>query len=473
MAKPTTQYKCTECQATTSKWVGQCPKCQEWNTMEESVIPLGLASAAAGSSGKGVRASKAATGNIARPVAQIAMTVDIQARLETKIGEFDRVLGGGLVYGGVVLLAGTPGVGKSSIALAAAAALANQGKIVLYITGEETANQVASRALRIGATNENGTLGQSLYLLSEGNLQNAIAQLIELKPDFVVVDSVQTLLSDDSEGRVGSVTQVNEVATGFTNIAKRMGIPTILIGHVTKDGSIAGPRVVEHLVDVVLFFEASNDSPLRLLRAIKNRYGSTDEIGCFEHTSEGLMPVDDPSGFFMNEHAVGTTGFATSVTLEGVRALPIEIQALATPTKLPNPRKITQGIDHGRALMIQAVIDKYIGFRLADQDVYVSTTGGLRLDDPATDLAIAAAIISSSRDIPMPTDAIFLGEVSLTGEIRSPREREKRIYEAGRLNFSTIYTTPGKTVDTGNTKIVYVKTLYELAEKIKALKDKR
>lgn len=459
-----TQYKCKECGNLTAKWAGRCENCGQWNTIEEFDAPITVKTTTSGA--KGVRASKVATGNTPKPVAEIAKTADTTSRLPSKIGEFDRVLGGGLVYGGVVLLAGPPGIGKSSLALAAAAAVANQGNKVLYVTGEETANQVAARALRIGATNDSGTLGQSLYLLSEGNLQNAIQQLVDLSPDFVVIDSIQTLLSDESEGRVGSVTQVNEVATDFTNVAKRLNIPTVLIGHVTKDGNIAGPRVVEHLVDVVLFFEASDDSPLRLLRAIKNRYGSTEEIGCFEHTSEGLVPVEDPSGFFTNEHAAGTTGFATSVTLEGIRALPIEMQALATPTKLPNPRKITQGIDHGRALMIQAVLDKYVSLRLAEQDVYVSTTGGLRLNDPATDLAIAAAIISSKTNIPLPGDAVFLGEVSLTGEIRAPREREKRIMEAGRLSFATIYTTPGKEVKT-NAKVVTVQSVHELAVIIK------
>lgn len=463
-----TQYKCTNCGNITAKWAGRCEVCGEWNTIEEFNAPITVKTTTSGA--KGVRASKVATGNTPKPVAEIAQTADTTSRLPCKIGEFDRVLGGGLVYGGVILLAGPPGIGKSSLALAAAAAVANQGKKVLYVTGEETANQVAARALRIGATNDAGTLGQTLYLLSEGNLQNAIQQLIDLSPDFVVIDSIQTLLSDESEGRVGSVTQVNEVATDFTNVAKKLNIPTVLIGHVTKDGNIAGPRVVEHLVDVVLFFEASDDSPLRLLRAIKNRYGSTEEIGCFEHTSEGLVPVEDPSGFFTNEHAAGTTGFATSVTLEGIRALPIEMQALATPTKLPNPRKITQGIDHGRALMIQAVLDKYVSLRLAEQDVYVSTTGGLRLNDPATDLAIAAAIISSKTNIPLPGDAVFLGEVSLTGEIRAPREREKRIMEAGRLSFATIYTTPGKEVKT-NAKVVTVQSVHELAVIIKSFKQ--
>lgn len=462
---PKTQFKCSNCNFTTAKWLGQCPECNKWNTFEE--MDVAFTPGKASSTAKGIRASKAATGNTPRPVSELATVTDTTVRMSTGIGEADRVLGGGLVPGGVILLAGPPGVGKSSCALYIAASIANKGKKVLYITGEETANQVASRAIRIGATNTEGTLGQTLFLLSEGNLQNSIQQLADLRPDFVVVDSIQTILSDESEGRVGSVSQVNEVATDFTNIAKRMNIPIILIGHVTKEGTIAGPRVVEHLVDVVLFFEANEDTPLRLLRAIKNRYGATDEIGCFQHTSEGLVPVEDPSGFFVNEHAAGTTGFATSITLEGVRALPIEVQALATATRLPNPRKITQGMDHGRALMIQAVLDKYVRLNLAEQDVYVSTTGGLRLNDPSTDLAIAAALISSRAGIEMATDALFLGEVSLTGEIRAPRERDKRVTEASRLAFSKIYTTSGKRIESGGSEIIIVNSIYELAEKIK------
>lgn len=465
-------YKCTNCGNVTAKWAGQCSSCQEWGTVEEYDAPAAFAAVGKTSStAKGFRAAKVATGNKARPVSEIAQQSDTMKRISSGIKEFDRVLGGGLVEGGVVLLAGSPGVGKSTLALLVASEAAKQGKRVLYISGEETANQVASRAVRIGAASgTSGTLGDTLFLLSEGNLQNALVQVNDIRPDLLVVDSIQTLLSEESEGRVGSVTQVNEVSTDFTNLAKQIGIPTILIGHVTKDGAIAGPRVVEHLVDVVLFFEDSQDSPLRLLRAIKNRYGATDEIGCFEHTSDGLVPVDDPSGFFVDAHAEGTNGFAVSITLEGRRALPTEIQALVTATKLPNPRKITQGIDHGRAQMLQAVIDKYVQLRLFDQDVYVATTGGLRLQDPATDLAVVAAIISSKTGIALPSDAVFLGEVSLTGEIRAPRDRDKRIIEASRLAFSKIFTTPGNDVK-GAKGVIYVSTVYELAEKIKKMQD--
>lgn len=470
MATSNIKFKCSNCDATYSKWAGKCSQCESWNSLEEYIPPAILTGVT--STGKGIRASKVATGNIPERVTEIAKTVNTTLRVVTGISEFDRVLGGGLVPGGVILLAGEPGVGKSSCAMIVAAALAKQGKKVLYITGEETASQVAGRALRIGATNSDGTLGQNLYLLAEGNLQNAIAQLINLRPDFVIVDSVQTLLSDDSEGRIGSVTQVSEVATDFTNIAKRLNIPTILIGHVTKDGNIAGPRVIEHLVDVVLFFESSNDSPLRLLRAVKSRFGSTEEIGCFIHTADGFEEVTDPNGFFTNPHAEGITGFAISATLEGRRVIPVEIQSLVSPTKLPNPRKISQGVEHGRGLQLQAIIDKYLGFRLFDQDVYISTTGGLRLSDPGTDLAIIASLISSKTSIPLLTSEIFIGEVTLTGEVRTPRDRDKRIKECSRL-FDTIYTSSGKDITVpNNVKLIIIKDVYELGLILKAKKDK-
>lgn len=464
MAQPKQQYQCTACKEVYSKWSGKCPGCNEWNTLVDYDAPIAISTTG---TSKGVRASKIATGQKARPVSEIGSEVKNKKRLSTNISEFDRVLGGGLVQGGVILLAGEPGIGKSSCALAAASAVAKQGKKVLYITGEETAEQVAARAIRIGATDGQGKLGESLYLLAEGNLQNAMQELIDLQPDFFIVDSIQTLLSNDSESRVGSVTQVSEVATDFNTVAKRLGIPAILIGHVTKDGQIGGPRTIEHLVDVVLMFEADSESPLRMLRAKKNRYGAVDEIGCFEHTSEGLMPVEDPSGYFTSIHAEGTTGFATSITLEGIRALPIELTALVTKTHLPNPRRITQGIEHGRALQMQAVLDRYIGLKLDAQDVYVATTGGLRLKDTSTDLAVIAAIVSSAQDIPIPVNSVFIGEVSLTGEVRPSRERNKRCREADRLGFTTIYTTPGDKDLKINAKIVEVSNVHELCVHLK------
>lgn len=480
MSATKTQYVCSNCQAVYPKWLGKCPKCEKWSTLEEQEVTKTNSTSSTTSGGKGYRASQVATNREARPVSKINKDSGKRERMKTGIGEFDRVLGGGLVQGGVILLAGEPGIGKSSASLAAASAIAQQGKKVLYITGEETEEQVADRADRIGASGPEGSgIGDTLYLLSESNLQNALQQVYDLKPDFFVVDSVQTLLSEDSESRLGSITQVNEVATNFNHIAKKLGIPAILVGHVTKDGNIAGPKTVEHLVDVVLTFEASEDSPLRLLRAKKNRYGATDEIGCFEHTSVGLVAVDDPSGYFTSTHAVGTTGFATSITLEGVRALPIELQALVAKTKLPNPRKITQGIEHGRALQMQAVLDRYVGLRLDTQDVYVATTGGLRLKDTSTDLAVIAAIVSSAEDIPIPADVVFIGEVSLTGEVRPSRERNKRLVEADRLGFKKIFTTPEQSKKTGfpekqiHAEIVEIKSVYDLCVLLKKMKNVR
>lgn len=321
---------------------------------------------------------------------------------------------------------------NSTLALGAAKTLSDQGKKVLIISGEETEAQIASRAKRINALSDN------LYLLSEGNLTNALSHISSLNPDVVIVDSMQTLVSSNSEGRVGSPAQVAEVASDLTQLAKALNIPTLLIGHITKDGNIAGPRVVEHLVDVVLYFEGSKDSGLRLLRGVKNRYGAVDEIGCFEHTEEGLVEVTDPSGFFLSEHENGVTGYATSILIEGNRALPIEIQALVTPTALPNPRKISHGLDHSRVMMIQAILEKHGRLRLSDKDVYVSTTGGLLTKDSSIDLAIAAAIISSVKSLELPEHSVFLGETSLTGEIRPPREMRKRVGEAERLGFNTI-----------------------------------
>lgn len=437
----------------------------------QGIMPGAKLTATSGSSGKGHRASKAATGNKALPVNKIALQDETTSRMVSGIKEFDRVLGNGIVAGAAMLLAGAPGTGKSSLALWVASKLANDGNKVLYITGEETANQVASRALRIGATNgdADSTLGENLYLVSEGNLQNALNETMMLAPDFLVVDSIQTLLSEDSESRIGSITQATEVATAFTNYAKQHNVPTIMIGHMTKDASIAGANAVQHLVDVVLVFEQSQDSPLRMLRATKSRFSSTDELGCFQHGDAGLEEVSDPSNLFMDEHAEGTTGFAISMTAEGRRTFPVEMQALTSTTKLPNPRKISSGLEHGRCLQLQAVVEKSIGLRLYDQDVYAASVGGLRINDPSTDLALVAALISSNQNIPLSAKACFLGEVTLTGEVRSPRDRDRKLKEAVRL-FDVIYTTPGKTFP-GGAKIVFVKTVRDLGIQLKRIKD--
>jgi len=443
-------YKCTNCNEVYARWTGTCPNCGEIGTLDETDISV-LTATQAPTTKMGSRADRISSGDTPETLSKIS--TDSYARLKTGVGEFDRVLGGGIVPGGIMLLAGSPGTGKSSLLLLVASKLADSGKKVLIVSGEETKGQIKSRADRIGVTSEN------LYLLSEGNLNNVIGHIGTLRPDVVIIDSIQTMISDNSEGRIGSVTQVSEVAQQLTQVGKTMGIPMLLIGHVTKDGNIAGPRVVEHLVDVVLYLEDSRDSPLRLLRGVKNRYGATDEVGCFEHAEDGLQEVTDPSGYFLSQHEEGTVGFATSIIVEGNRALPIEVQALVTATNMPNPRRVNHGLDNARVLMIQAILEKHGGLRLNNKDIYVSTTGGLITRDTSIDLAIAAAIISSYKNLPTPDGTVLLGEATLTGEIRRPRNAAKRATEAKRLGFTQILM-PDQ--DNGNN----IKNINELIDRI-------
>jgi DNA repair protein RadA/Sms len=428
MAK--TKYRCTACDSLHAKWDAQCPTCKKFNTLEEETNFVE-------SKGKETsRAFKASTGNSPRAASDIEESE--HERTTTGVGELDRVLGGGkvrgMVKGSTILLAGAPGSGKSTLAGMVAGNIAKQGRKVLYVSGEESAAQVASRKKRINAANEN------LYILSEVNIANIVNEIEKMKPEFLVIDSIQTLLSPDSEGRVGSPSQVSEIASEVNSTAKRLNIPTILIGHVTKDGNIAGPRVVEHLVDVVLYFGTEGkESALKILRGVKNRFGATDEIGCFQHTAEGLEEISDPSGLLTEQHEENINGYATTILLEGLRALPLEITALVTPTPLPNPRKITYGLENGRVLMIQAILEKYGKIRLNNKDVYVATTGGITAKDSSVDGAIAAAIISSYKSSTIPDDSVFLFEISLTGELRKPKDYKKRIAEAERLGYTKIY----------------------------------
>lgn len=422
MAKRT--YQCSNCKHVLTKWASSCPNCGEIGTIDEAENVTALAPS---TTKPGTRADRATSGDKPELIADIKAAEYV--RLSSGVGEVDRVLGGGFVPGGIVLLAGAPGVGKSSILSLIASNMSRNGQKVLYVSGEETKNQIKSRLDRIKADTSN------FYLMSESNLNNVKNSITTMQPDVLIIDSIQTLISDTSEGRVGSVSQVTEVAQEITHIGKRLNIPTILVGHVTKDGNIAGPRVVEHLVDTVMYFESSNDSPLRLLRVIKSRFSSVDEIGTFEHQEDGLHEIADPSGFFINTHDDSVSGYSTSVILEGLRALPIEVQALVTPSPLPNPRKITYGIEHSRSLMIQAMLEKYAGVRLDNKDVYVSMTNGLAIKDGSLDLAIAASIISSYLDVPPAEHSVYIGELSLTGEVRRVRSYEKRVNEAKRLGF--------------------------------------
>ncbi|MDH5152035.1 DNA repair protein RadA [Kocuria palustris] len=414
-------YRCTECGWSTVKWVGRCAECQAWGTMEE------------------VGEHKARTTparSIADPAKPIAQVDATQATsVPTGVRELDRVLGGGLVPGAVILLAGEPGVGKSTLLLDVAARVA-QGtaprgpRSVLYITGEESAAQVKLRADRVGA------LADSLYLTSETDLSTALGQVEALSPEVLVVDSVQTLASAEVDGSAGGVTQVREVAASLIAAAKSRGMTVLLVGHVTKEGTIAGPRLLEHLVDVVCQFEGQKHSSIRLLRAVKNRYGPTDDVGCFELVDSGIRSVSDPSGLFVSRTAHPVSGTCLTVTMEGRRPLLAEVQALLDQSSTAQPRRATSGLDGSRVAMLLAVLQRRAGVGLASMDAYVSTVGGVRLSEPAADLATALALASAAQDKPLPQRLVCFGEVGLAGEVRPVPGIEQRIREVARLGFT-------------------------------------
>lgn len=426
MATKTTRsgYRCTECGWTSVKWVGRCGECQAWGTVVEAGGPT--------------VARTAPARHVATPAVPIAQIDGARAQARpTGVGEFDRVLGGGLVAGAVVLVAGEPGIGKSTLLLDVAARAATEGRTVLYVSGEETAAQVRSRAERIGA------LADGLYLASEHDLGAVLGQIERLAPDLVVVDSVQTIASSEVDGSPGNVGQVREVAAALIQSAKSTDTAMLLVGHVTKDGSIAGPRVLEHLVDVVVQFEGDRHSRLRLVRAAKNRYGPTDEVGCFDLSDAGITGLADPSGLFLSQRTTQVPGTCVTITLEGRRPLVTEVQALVAPSQIPTPRRATSGLDAARVSMITAVLDRRAGAPLGKHDIYLSTVGGVRVTEPASDLAVALALASSLRDQPLPAGTVALGEVGLAGEVRPATGVARRIAEAARLGFTRALVPPG------------------------------
>lgn len=412
---PAPSYRCTECGWTAIKWVGRCGECQAWGTVEE----VGQA---------GVHTTAASV--LDRPAVPIGEVDGSQATARpTGVSEFDRVLGGGLVPGAVVLVAGEPGIGKSTLLLDVAARAARTPRKVLYVSGEESAAQVRVRAERIEA------LARTLYLASETDLATVLAQVDQVTPELLIIDSVQTIGSADLPGAPGNVAQVREVAAAIIQVAKQRGISVLLVGHVTKDGSIAGPRVLEHLVDVVIQFEGERHSRLRLVRAAKNRYGPTDEVGCFDLSDVGIVGLPDPSGLFLTRREQPVPGTCVTVTLEGRRPLVTEVQALMVQGSPGNPRRTTSGIDSSRAAMILAVLDRRAGLPVSRSDCYLSTVGGVRLSEPAADLAIALAIASGVIDRPVGNDTLAVGEVGLAGEIRAVSGVARRLAEAWRIGF--------------------------------------
>jgi len=416
-------YRCSECGWTTVKWVGRCGECQAWGSVSE----IGA-----------VTIRTTAAGTVARPALRIGQ-VDIQraAARSTGVSEFDRVLGGGLVPGAVVLVAGEPGIGKSTLLLDVAARAAREGQDVLYVSGEESAAQVRMRAERIEA------MAASLFIAAETDLATVLGQIQRLQPDLVIVDSVQTISSGEVEGSAGNVAQVREVAASLIQAAKSRGISILLVGHVTKDGSIAGPRVLEHLVDVVIQFEGERHSRLRLVRAVKNRYGPTDEVGCFDLSDVGIVGLADPSGLFLSNRDEMVAGTCVTVALEGRRPLVAEVQSLIAASKLPSPRRATHGLDSSRVAMIIAVLERRARAPIGSSDAYVATVGGVRLTEPAADLAVAFAIASSVLDRPLPQGAVAFGEVGLAGEIRPVTGIPRRLAEAARLGFRTAFVPSG------------------------------
>ncbi|MCW2781098.1 MAG: repair protein RadA [Marmoricola sp.] len=407
-------YHCNECGWEASKWVGRCGECQAWGTVVERAAPKSR-----------VQAGPVTTP--ALPIGQIAIE-DSHAR-SSGVPELDRVLGGGLVPGAAILLAGEPGVGKSTLLLEVAAQTAKRKHRTLYITGEESAAQVRMRADRTGGVHD------ELYLAAETDLGAVLGHVEAVKPTLCVIDSIQTISAGDIDGVPGGVTQVKEVAAALIRMAKLRNITLVLVGHVTKDGSIAGPRVLEHLVDVVLHFEGERSSRLRMLRAMKNRFGPVDEVGCFDLSADGIVAITDPTGLFLDTRHGPVPGTCVAVALEGRRPLLSEVQALVTHSSSDHPRRTTSGVDSSRVAMILAVLQQHAGIRLHNYDVFVSSVGGARLTEPSNDLAIALAIVSASRDLALGRNVVAIGELGLSGELRRVRDIGVRLAEAGRLGF--------------------------------------
>lgn len=458
MAKSSVQYLCAECGWSGPKWYGRCPECGQWGTIEEfrESRPASSRGPAPGRTARTTADPAAAQSGAARPITQI--DTDALTRVPTGFSEFDRVLGGGIVPGSVVLIAGEPGVGKSTLLLETAGgiarAVAASQRRVLYLSGEESAAQVRMRASRIGALQDN------LLLASTTDLATVLGLIERERPALAIVDSAQTIVSQHVDGIAGGSTQVREVASALIDTAKTLDVPVLLVGHVTKDGSIAGPRTLEHLVDVVCQFEGDPETALRLLRAVKNRFGPTDEVGCFDMSGDGIEEVTDPSGLFLSDGETPVEGTCVTFTLDGHRSLPIEVQALVTASVLPTPRRAVNGVDPSRIAMLTAVLYRHGKINLLANDLYVSTIAGGLAKEPACDLAIVAALASAAKSRPIPRTTCAIGEISLTGQVRPVPRLEHRLREAVRLGFTrAVVPVPRRAVNVPGLHIVEVSSL--------------
>ena len=422
MAKAKTNYTCSECGAIATRWMGQCADCKAWNTMVETVVEA-----------PGVNRMSQTPHRALAQTAPVLSLADIEAidvpRFGTGIEEFDRVLGGGLVAGGVVLIGGDPGIGKSTLLLQALASL-SKTRSTLYVSGEESGAQIALRARRLAVD------AQDLKLQAEIQLEKILGTIADLKPEEAVIDSIQTVYSDALTSAPGSVAQVRECAAQLTRVAKQTGVTIILVGHVTKEGALAGPRVLEHIVDTVLYFEGDTQSSFRLVRAIKNRFGAVNELGVFAMTEKGLKGVSNPSALFLSQHDTPVPGSCVMVTQEGTRPLLVEIQALVDTSHLPNARRLSVGLEQNRLAMLLAVLHRHAGIAAFDQDVFINAVGGVKITEPAADLAVLLAINSSMRSKPLPRGLVVFGEVGLAGEIRPAPRGQERLREAAKLGFS-------------------------------------
>jgi DNA repair protein RadA/Sms len=456
MPKQKTIYTCSLCGYQSPKWLGKCPDCDQWNSFYEEVKT---------SPSRYSPLNPETSNSSPTPINEIELNTD--NRILTGIKELDRVLGEGLVQGAVVLIGGDPGIGKSTLALQAITKLALKKKNVLYISGEESLKQLRMRAERLG------NLPENLFILAETSLEKIIREIRNIKPQIIIIDSVQTVYTSELESAPGSVSQIRETCAKLINLSKETDTSAFLIGHVTKEGAIAGPRVLEHMVDTVLYFEGDRGHSYRILRAVKNRFGSTDEIGVFEMSQSGLSEVKNPSELFISERPDNSSGSVVVPSIEGTRPILVEIQALVTPTSLSLPRRAAIGLDSNRASILIAVIEKKLGITMYNQDVFLNVAGGVRLSEPGIDLGVITAIVSSKLDQPVPSDTVICGEVGLTGEVRSISQTSVRINEAERLGFTKCILPKNSLKNTQNNhsiKIKGIKTISEAMELIFKIK---